>query len=257
MRTIAFTAANLLIVAALFGAMLGVLRLGRRIGERHRLEFGEVKAGAAEGAVFALLGLFFAFSFSGAGARFDTRRHLVVSEANAIGTAWLRLDLLPADRQPHMRDLFRQYLDARLAFYRVDSPAASVEAQAAYTRLQQDIWSAAVAGANATGQTPAFTVLLPALNQMIDIATTRQTAIWIHPPIAVFGMIGVLALIGALFVGYGMAGNKGRSWIHAVGFAGVLTLTMYVIVDLEFPRLGLIRVDAIDQVLIDLRRSMN
>jgi hypothetical protein len=74
--------------------------------------------GAIEGAIFGLLGLILAFSFSGALTRFDARRHLVVEEANDIGTAWLRVALLPADAQPPMRDLFRRYLDSRIEVYR-------------------------------------------------------------------------------------------------------------------------------------------
>jgi len=65
-------------------------------------------AGAVEGSVFGLLGLLIAFTFSGAAFRFDARRQLAVEETNAIGTAYLRLDLLPADKQPALRDSFRR-----------------------------------------------------------------------------------------------------------------------------------------------------
>jgi hypothetical protein len=200
-----------------------------------------------------LLGLLLAFTFSGAGARYEARRHLVVDEANAIGTAWLRLDVLPGSTQPQLRDLFRQYVDARVDSYR--TPTGDSGAQAKALALQQEIWSSAVCAAHASGQTPPFTVLLPALNDMIDITTTRQEARRLHPPVAVFVMLGVLALIGALFAGYGMAGTP-RSRLHRLGFAAVMTTALFVIVDFEFPRLGLIRIDAADSVLIDVRRSM-
>ena len=75
-------------------------------------------AGVIEGAVFGLLSLLMAFTFSGAVTRFDTRRHLVSEEAIRIGTAFERIKLLPADSQPAMRDLFKRYLDARLETYR-------------------------------------------------------------------------------------------------------------------------------------------
>ena len=92
-------------------------RPGRRIGVRQIKEEGETASkglSAIEGAIFGLLGLILAFLFSGSLTRFDAARHLVVEEANYIGTAWLRIALLPADAQPSMRDLFRRYLDSRI-----------------------------------------------------------------------------------------------------------------------------------------------
>ena len=85
-------------------------------------------SGAMEGAVFALLGLLVAFTFSGAAARFDTRRQLIVEETNAIGTAYVRLDLLPADAQPTLRARFRQSLATRLEAYRKLPDVAAVRA---------------------------------------------------------------------------------------------------------------------------------
>ena len=238
--------------------MLALQEVGWRLGERHRRQAGADKtaSGATEAAVYGLLGLFLAFTFSGAGARFEARHHLVVQEANAIGTAWLRIDLLPAAAQPHMRDLFRAYTDARIDRFRHASDAAIGGADLSRSvALQQQIWSAAVAAANESGQIPPFSLLLPALNEMIDITTTREAAARLHPPIAVFVMVGTLALIGALFAGYGMAG-KARSRVHTIGFAAVLMMALFVIIDFEFPRFGFIRIDAADSLLTDVRQSM-
>ncbi|WP_340123779.1 hypothetical protein [Methylobacter svalbardensis] len=101
------------------GLLLGTLlvyeigwRLGRRGGPASKND--SVGSGLLDGAVYALLGLLIAFTFSGAAERFDQRRTLVIEESNAIGTAYLRLDLLPVEAQPRLRALFRQYLDARL-----------------------------------------------------------------------------------------------------------------------------------------------
>ena len=99
-------------------------------------------------------------------------------------------------------------------------------------------------------------LLVPALNEMIDITTTRLMATQNHPPAIVFLMLGALSLVGALLVGYDTSPNKDRTWLHTIVFAGMMSLAVYVIIDLEFPRLGLIRVDAADEVLIDLRKSM-
>jgi hypothetical protein len=244
---------------ALFVGMVLLLELGRRLGRR-RLGKDEEGAraglGAIEGAVFALMGLMIAFTFSGAATRFDTRRQLIVEEANAIGTAWLRLDLLPAATQPELRGLFRRYLDARLAVYQKIPDWDAVRRELARaSALQGEIWTRATTACRESPN-PLTTQLVPALNQMFDIASTRDAGARIHPPAIVFVMLGVLALMSSLLAGYAMAGGKSRSWIHVLGFALILATTVYVILDLEFPRLGFIRIDAFDRVLVELRESM-
>ncbi len=106
-----------LVAIVLFVGMLLLLEMGRRLGNRRLAtdpDGARAGTGTVEGAVFALLGLMIAFTFSGAASRFDTRRDLIVQETNAIGTAYLRIDLLPVNAQPAMREHFRQYLDSRL-----------------------------------------------------------------------------------------------------------------------------------------------
>ena len=137
--------------------MLLFLEVGRRIGLRQRAKAAEgavAGRGVIEGVVFALLGLLVAFTFSGAAARFDTRRQLIVEEANAIGTAYLRLDLLPADAQPTLRERFRQYLAARLDAYRKISDVAAVqEALARSAQLQREILDPGRRGVSHAGRT--------------------------------------------------------------------------------------------------------
>src|SRR5262245_35211929 len=110
----------LLFLVVLFGGIVGCQLLGHRIGAgqraRGRGTFGEGTT-AVQGSVFALLGLLVAFTIAGGETRLDARRRLIVDEANAIETAYLRLDLLPPSAQPVLRDDFRRYIDARLAFY--------------------------------------------------------------------------------------------------------------------------------------------
>jgi hypothetical protein len=247
-----------LFVGGLFAGMLLLQGAGRRLGARRMAADPEgARAGlsAVEGAVFGLMGLMIAFTFSGAASRFETRRHLIVEEANAIGTAYLRLDLLPAEAQPKLRDLFRQYLDARLeAYRRLPDVAAAKDALAQSTEFQAQIWNEALEASRAAPQ--ATMLLLPALNAMIDITTTRTVALQTHPPVVIFAMLGFLALACSLLAGYSMAGAKSRSVVHSLGFAVILTLTVYVILDLEFPRIGLIRIDAADKILSDVRQSM-
>ncbi len=253
-------AQTILFVVVLFVGMLLATEIGRRVGAARLardLERARAGNGAVEGAVFALLGLVIAFTFSGAASRFDIRRNLIVEEANGIGTAWLRLDLLPAADQPEIRNLFRQYLDSRLTTYQQLPDVEAAKGELARSlELQNQIWIRCVAGCQGPEGQRAAMLLLPALNQMFDIVTTRTVALKAHPPAIIFLMLGFLALAGALFAGFGMAGARSRSWVHILGFSLIMAVCVYVILDLEFPRIGLIRVDAFDEVLIQVRESI-
>jgi hypothetical protein len=251
-----------LVAVGLFVVMMLSVEVGRRVGRQRYATDKDSFAdglGAAEGAIFALLGLLIAFTFSGAASRFEERRHLITQEANDIGTAWLRIDLLPPADQPAMRDLFRRYTDLRIAAYeRVRDEASTVAKSAAAQRLQGEIWQLAVAGVRKPEASPgAAQVLLPSLNAMFDIVTTRNTATRNHPPLAIYLLLGVLCAVGSMLFGYSIGPSRNPNWMHRLAFAGIMALAIYVILDLEFPRRGLIRIDGEDQVLVDLRQSFD
>ncbi len=250
------------LAVAVFLGILLFLEAGRWIGRVAITRFGrsgQPNVGSLETAVFALMGLLIAFTFSGALNRFDTRRVQVVDEANAIGTAWLRLDLLPAAAQPKLRQAMRDSVDARIATYRrLPDLAAAQRELGRSQQLQNEIWSQAVAATQRPDASPAAALLLPpALNQMFDIVGTRVAAMQMHPPSVIYAMLACLALAAALLSGYQSAGEKVRDWIHHLGFAAIMAFTIYVILDLEYPRLGWIRIDAIDEILVNVRAGMN
>lgn len=253
---------GILVVIGLFLCMLLMLELGRRLGQKRRAEDPDGSSaglGAVEGAVFGLMGLLIAFTFSGAASRLEDRRHLVVEEANAIGTAYLRLDLLPASAQPALRKDFRDYVDSRLAVYRaLPDIEAAKGLLASSAGIQMKIWTAAVAACKAAevNGNAVTSLVLASLNQMIDITATRTMALKTHPPAVIFVMLAIMVLAGSLLAGHGMAGGKARSWLHLIGFAGLMTVAIYIILDLEFPRIGLIRSDAFDQMLVEVRETM-
>ena len=168
-------------------AMLFCLELGRRYGLAQVDEASDpTSAGKriVEGGFFALMSLLIAFSFSGAVSRFDDRRALIVEEANNIGTAYLRIHLLPPDVQPKMRDLFRGYLDERLAVYHAIPDMEAVHHHLGRSiDLQEQIWVQGVAATRETGAHPnAGVLLINSLNSMIDIANERTWAALTHPP---------------------------------------------------------------------------
>lgn len=257
-----FQLETILLAVGLFCGMIFLMELGRRIGQARKARDPEAAhkgIGAVEGAVFALLGLIIAFTFSGALSRFNDRRLLVGEESNAIGTAYLRVGLLPRETQPEIQALFRHYVDVRWdTYHHMDDKAALRKKLAEADALQKEIWSKSLSACGRPdAPAQATLLLLPALNAMIDITTTRIVATQEHPPMVVFWLLCILALAGALLAGYGMSESRGRSLIHMIFFAVAISITVFVIIDLEYPRSGLIRIDSADQVLYDLRQSMN
>jgi hypothetical protein len=253
-----------LAVTISFGLFLGVLvclELGYRFGKKEAEadpEGARAGLGAVEGALFGLLGLLLAFSFGGATTRFNLRRALVVDEDNAMGTAWLRLELVPASEQPALRDLFRSYVDRRLAVYSSFPDLPAVEAAVVRANeLQGVLWSRCVEVGRQPGAESVHRALLPALNEMFDIATTRTRAFYTHTSPVITAFLVAVTLLSALLAGHGMSAAKRRRLSHWFLFATVTATTMYLIFDLEYPRFGLIRVDADDQVMIDTRAGMN
>ncbi|MGO4221203.1 hypothetical protein AB4Y64_05035 [Lysobacter sp. TAF61] len=256
-----FASQVVLFSLGLFAGILLFVELGRRVGIAHLAREGRgltKGAEAAEGAVFGLLALLIAFTFFGAASRFDDRRRLVADEANAIGTAYLRLDLLPADAQPELRALFRRYLEARLVTYRnVEDRVATAARLGSDAALQRQIWLKAVSACKRVETPgPAMTLMVTSLTEMFDITDTRVAATRNHPPRVVYWLLGSLCLIAGLLVGYATSRNPDRSWLHMFVFATILSLTVYVTIEIEYPRMGLIRVDSADQALVDLRDQL-
>lgn len=213
--------------------------------------------GAVEAALFALLGLLIAFTFSGAAARFDDRRVLITQEANAIGSAYQMIEVLPAESRAPIRAKFRDYVESRLNTFRdVTNEAAVTEEMKRTEQLQAEIWQLSVQAANVSNMPPIAGMILPAINEMSDLTTTRQMATKMHPPTIIFVLLVALIFASSILAGFGTAQAKTRSLLHLVTFAAMMGLTVYVILDIEYPRHGLIRVDAFDEVLVSLKNSM-
>ena len=256
-----FNAVAFLLIVGLFAGMLLMLFIGQWLGRR-RLSAQETdpvhsRLTGVEAAIFGLMGLMIAFTFSGAASRYEMRRQLVVDEANAIGTAYLRMDLLPAAAQSALREKFRRYTETRINVYRVLPDVNASETQAAIAvTLQNEIWAAAlVALKEAPPQ--ATIVVVPALNQMIDVTTARAIAQHTHTPKLIFIGVLMLALVCSLLAGYVVANTKTHNvGVYVFTFAVVMTLTVYIIFDLDYPRFGLVRLDFADKALTDLLAMM-
>lgn len=248
-----------MVVAPLFLliAMLGAQNLGVRLRQRSQLDDKSLEGlSGIDAAIFGLMGLLLAFTFSSAAGRFDERRKLVIKEANDIGTAWLRIDLLAPADQPPMRELFRNYLDSRLESYKSFGNLANFELQLDKSaEIQSRIWGMAVPAAARASNTAGM-LFLPALNAMFDTCSERAGVMLIHAPGSIFGLLVVVMLLCQTLAGYRLATKSSWTALHRITFAVILAVTYYVIIDLEYPRFGLIRVDEIDRLLQDLRQSM-
>jgi hypothetical protein len=252
---------TILLTIALCGAMILCLEIGRVIGVRRMREDPEgadVGVGSLSAAVFSLLGLMLAFAYADASRRFDERRRQIVEEVNDVGTAWLRIALLPAADQPAVRAAFREYLDSRIEVHRDPGDFSDRTASVARTSAAQaEAWKLAVASCSRPEGEPARILLLNAMNKMFDTATSRLSMAHMHPPAMVFILLVVLALASAVLAGIGLGAGKHRKWAHLIAYSILVSATIYLIIDVEFPRRGFARIDSFDRMMVDLRQSMD
>ena len=250
----------LVVSILLFVGILLFLELGRRLGRRQMREHGEVArtgVGVVDGVVYGLLGLLIGFTFNGAAERFNERRQIMIREVEAVRSAWHRVDILPAAVQPPVRDEFRRYVDAVLAAYAL--PAGSEEEQRAradVTRSEDELWTRSVAACLAPDGERARMLLLPAQTTMFEAVETERLVRRVHAPPMVFGMLFLTTLAAALFAGFALAKGEKRTWIHLLGMTATLATAIFVILELETPRTGLIRVDSMDSALVEVRAMM-
>lgn len=247
----------LIVSTVIFVGTLLSLEAGFRYGRRdiERNSLAHEGTGAVDASAFALLGLLLAFSFAGATSRLEDKRELIVAEANAIGTAYRRIDVLPPDSQPMIRRHFKRLIEARIRAYDSRFDPVSVQRDLeVFTEAQDEIWSLAVA-ATASSNDVALLVL-PPISEMMDVGTARTVALQTHVPTLILGLLVGAAIASGLLAGYAMAKRRQRSWFHEAAYAALLALTVYTVIDLDHPRFGLINIDAAYQPLRELREAI-
>lgn len=238
--------------AAGLATLLGLMLLAWRWGQRQNKSEEGAGGGLVESAIFALFGLLMAFSFSASQARFEERRQIAIQEVNAVSTAALRLDLLPNPVQPEARTLFQTYVQGRLAY--LGGLGSGADPAPLWTQNQADqtkIWKQAVVQSDPARPNGVHNLLLPALNEMFDIANTRHQATLNHIPPGIALLLSLLSVLTAWMAGRALGTRPG--WLaHATLYAVVVVATLGIILDLDYPRLGLIRVDYADAGLRDV-----
>lgn len=242
----------LLIISAKLGWIYGKWQQSK--GIHKKLEVLSV----AEGALFALLGLLVAFTFTGAYERFEARKMHIIEEANAIDTVDLRISLMAPQTQSALREAFRQYVDSRIKVYETMEELHIPKDELAKTQVLKDkLWEEAVAASKATNNQASTLLLLPAVNQLYDVANTRVAITKIHPPVVIFALLVLLAALSSFLAGYSTSGGKHFDSLYILSYIVITAFTIYIIIDLEYPRLGFIRVRSFDVVLTDARKLMH
>ena len=218
------------------------------------LVVGGQELNTIQSAVLGMLGLILGFTFSFANERHDTRRQLVVSEANAVGTAWLRTELVAQPAAGELRQLLREYVDARLelASAGVDYQK-ELKAVAHAETLHQRLWDRALAATKIEHNREAALLLLPALNEVIDVHGLRIAAIVEHVPAAVIALLVFVATVALGMVGFGNGISRSHGTLFLLTLSLLIAAVVTVIVDLDRPRRGFITTR--QQPLIDLQRS--
>jgi len=209
--------------------------------------------GSIEGSMLGAMALLLGFTFSIAISKFETRRQITVEEANDIGTAILRCDMYPDSVRNPLRADFKEYIETRIAYYEVGNDEEKIKEEIAKAgEISDRIWKRVALQAQNRDNIAVTAQMIPALNDMIDIVTTRDASRISRVPRLVLYVLLGLVLISSFVLGSDYNGKK-RNRILIFSYALAMTLTLNLITELDRPREGLINLNAIEQKMIDLR----
>ncbi len=246
------------IVTGLFVAMLAANEIGFRMASRSALGESERSLAASnmlKGSALGLVALLLGFSFSLTAGRHDMRRQVVLQEANAIGTCHLRAGLLNEPECGRIRDILRRYVGERLDYFEsaIDDRLQPDE-EAKLAALLNQLWEVVTEARTQGDEVVRTSQIVPAANAVIDLNATREWAAVSHLPISIFMLLMVSTGIGSLLVGHSSGqGGRRHVWLWLVTNSMFATV-LFVVIDFDRPRRGLIRVD--HGPLINLRDQL-
>jgi hypothetical protein len=239
------------VAAAVIVAVLVIaFAIGKRLGRRHPDEHSQL--GVIQAATLGLMGLLLGFSYSGAIERFEARQRLIVQEANAMGTVWLRCDLLSPDASARVRQELREYGRGVLDAFRDPGSPAFEEAMLRAQASEQRMWDAVQKEVNAERLQARETMHV--VNQLFDVRAERVAAARRHMPMFVLGALVACAAISVGAIGYGLAGGRAALVPPAIALIVLMTIVLWIVLDMDYPRYGFIRVD--DRPLIEALKMM-
>jgi hypothetical protein len=228
------------LVAQALAAYAGDLfqKKGRSLRNEERQDFDILRT-----ASLTLLGLLIGFSFAMAVSRYDDRKNFEVAEAKAIGTEYLRTDLLPAGDAAHVRTLLRQYISQRIAFYLAADERRLGQIDAETKKLQADLWSTVVRVAT-TQPTPMVALVVSGMNDVLNSQGDTQAA-WLNRiPISAWALMILIAIACNLMLGY----NEHRANWFLLILPFIVSISFFLIADIDSPRGGVIRVHGFDLI---------
>jgi hypothetical protein len=211
--------------------------------------------GTAEGSLLGLMALLLSFAFGISAAKYETRRQLLVEEANDIGTVILRCDLYPDSARNLFRADLKNYLEARILYYEVGDHADQIQNSLSRAdSLAGLIWKRVAGLSHNTANTVATMQMVPSLNAMIDIVSTREASRKSVVPRLILDILLILTLVSSFLTGYGSKGHERRR-VLVIAFALMTTLALYLVIDLDRPRQGYINLNSAQQQMINLRSN--
>ena len=191
-------------------------------------------------ATLTLLGLIIGFTFSMAITRYDQRKIYEEAEANAIGTEYVRADLLPPADAARVRVLLKEYLDQRVLFYKTRREKAVQQINDKTAQLQNELWSTVEMPA-AKQPTPVLALVVSGMNDVLNSQGYTQAAWWNRIPIAAWCLMVLIALFANVGIGYDSRGAK-PGVIQFLVLPLILSIAFFLIADIDSPRSGIIRV---------------
>jgi hypothetical protein len=243
----------------LFGASIMVFLLATEIGFRvgRRAvptvpEDAKSQIGTIQGAVLGLLALLLGFTFAMSMSRFEVRKQLVLEESNAIGTTFLRTQLLPEPPRREVSNLLRRYVKVRLEFYEAGTDQKKLRAaNDATEKLHNELWSLGAALGQKDPRAVTLGLFLQSLNEVIDLHAKRITALENHVPEIILILLYFVALVATGLIGYGCGLGEVRNFFVTMVASVLIAAVILVIIDLDRPRRGLIQVS--QQRMVELR----
>jgi hypothetical protein len=255
MDEILFNIDSGVIALGLLLAMIAALEISRRLGLKTRPNLDDAaraQASSLQGAIVGMLALLLAFTLSMAISRYETRRQLVLDEANAIGTTYLRAELLPEPYATKAAYLLRQYVANRIGFFSAGIDQARLEADnAEAAQLQCQLWAIAQAASAQDNRAIPTGLFVQSLNETIDLQATRLAAFQNRVPETVIWLLLGVAVATAGVVGYNNGLGDRRHAFGAITLIVLITIIIWVIIDIDRPRRGLIQVS--QQSMISLQ----
>jgi ribose/xylose/arabinose/galactoside ABC-type transport system permease subunit len=234
------------IALVLFVALSVANEAGYRAGRRRiAAEGAKAQTNAIQAAMLGLLALLLGFTFMMAVQRFDSRSEAVINEANAIGTAYLRVQLLPDVVQADARALFARYVELRIQASAVDlsRQADRRTASAAANGIQEQMWSVAVRASEIDPRPTTTGLFIQALNEVFDAYAQRDAALKKHVPEVVLLVLFAVFIIAGAVLGYASGISGARPTLATLAMSVLIVLVIFIIIDLDRPRRGLIRVN--------------